>query len=190
MKTTMFVLAITAAAFVIGCQESNVNGPASTAAFGSGAAGPETLMKPAPVSYRVIPFSATIPAPGQADYNTFIRVEGDVQYTMTIQQLDPAPPSPQYVAVIDLVVNATLTELSGGGQGSVRVSQHQEIPLHINIDTNNGEDEGSWNGKYIVKGLGNRIVLDLVHRVTRRGIEVSHLSLIPANVDVDGNRIE
>jgi hypothetical protein len=96
---------------------------------------------------------------------------------MTILQLDPIPPSPQYVAVIDLVVNATLTELWGGEQGHVKVSRHQEIPLQLNADVAKDEEGGSWNGAHAVRGLGDRLLLNLVYRVTRRGIEVSDLSL-------------
>jgi hypothetical protein len=179
MKSTMFVLALVFAAVVAGCQDANTIATAP-------AQGSEPLMKPAPVSYRVVPFSATIREPGQT-FNSFIRVEGEVQYTMTILQRDPIPPSPQYVAVIDLVVKATLTELWGGGQGSVKFSNHQEIPLQLTVDGTNDEEGGSWNGSYIVRGLKDRFVLDLVHRVTRRGIELSDISLNLSNIDADHN---
>jgi len=86
MKSTMFVLALLFAAVIAGCQDANtiVTAPA----------GPEHLMKPAPVSYRVVPFSGTFQEPGQT-LNAFIRVEGEVRYTMTILQRDPIPPAPQ-----------------------------------------------------------------------------------------------
>ena len=68
----------------------------------------------------------------------------------------------------------------GGGQGNVKASRYQEIPLQLltdAADVANAEDEGSWNGTHAVRGLGDRLVLDLAYRVTRRGIEVLSISL-------------
>lgn len=170
MKSTVFVLAVVLAAVVAGCQDTSD-------IIGAPAAGSASLTKPAPVSSRQVAFSATTRDPG-AVLNSFIRVEGEVSYTMTILRRDPAPPSPQHVAVINLVVDATLTELWGGEQGGVFESSYQEIPLSsATDDMTNADDEGSWKSTYAVRGFGGRLVLDLTYRVTQKGVEIVNISL-------------
>jgi hypothetical protein len=176
MKQTLLVVAMLVASFVAGCEDATniVNAP--TVGQGS----QTKLQKPGP---RTVSFSASLIEPGTR--NAFTRVNGTVSYMMTLLTRDPVPPLPQAVAVIDLNVSATLTDLwNGASVGNVSGSTHTEVAIR-DEEADTAERETFFERKYQVRGREDGYVLVVKFSVTRNEIKVSnvHLSLEPISSD-------
>ncbi len=102
MKKLLLPLVVLLVLFMIGCQENSITDPVSTQG------------NPEKNSSSTI--SGTIQLQGNLDnpypvLNSYISIDGTVDYQMTINLLDPIPPNPQEIISVQLNANAELTNV-------------------------------------------------------------------------------
>ena len=105
MKCSMFVLALSIAALMVGCQDNSITDPATTATRTDGRLSrnvPGNIILPV----NVIPLHGVMT--GGSGLNSLIEINGHVNYTTTIIPRDPVPPNPQYAVSVTLSLDASL----------------------------------------------------------------------------------
>jgi hypothetical protein len=164
MKHTMFVLAIVVTAFVVGCQDNHITGPAP-----EGQAVVDRLSKNVPV--RVIPINAILREPGQ--FHSFIQIVGQVSYTAEASQRDPVPPLPQSVLVLSLSLSA---ELSPFGTEkplwSIAGSSHDELAISDSHDS-----PYRLQKTYKIESRNDGMLLEVSFEIGEKDVAVTEMSL-------------
>jgi hypothetical protein len=159
MKRFACVLPILLASFIVGCDDGGnvMNAPAN------GVASEKQFAKPA--ACRRILLNRILRVPGE--FNSFIEVNGFVEYVMTIVPRDPIPPNPQFSILIEMLLNAEL-----------RPYEFTEPVWHVAASTNDdvvptgdGGATGYLTKRYFVSGLNRWLCLSFT--LTETSVELS-----------------
>ena len=123
MKKFFLTTVIFSVLFVIGCQENSITDPIS----------PQSINKDQPasenVSWRSIPLDGILVAHGQ--FNTYYSIQGSINYNQELFLLDPIPPAPQQYVLLNLSVNAVLTNTDLPGSKGLSVLGESEDIVYI-----------------------------------------------------------
>ena len=123
MNKLLFSFVFFSVLFVIGCQENSITDPIP----------PESVNKVQTTSediiWRSIPLEGILVAHGQ--FNTYYSIQGSINYTQELFWLDPIPPLPQQYVLLNLSVNAVLTNTDLPGSKGLSVLGESEDIVYI-----------------------------------------------------------
>jgi hypothetical protein len=166
MKRATILLAIIAAAFVVGCHNgddivnvSNQIAPSLSKSLD------ETSHRP---TCRRVEIHGHVRVPGQ--FNAILEVNGTAEYAITLLPRDPIPPNPEYTLVLEIVLSAELTEIESGTIWFANGSSLDEMGY-------NDGDEMSITKRYWIANLSRGMWLNVQFRVTKEEIEATALWL-------------
>lgn len=161
MKSTVVVLAIAIAAFIMGCQDNgNILSPSPIEASQRAELTKRDLCQ------RIL-LAGLLHMPGQ--FNEFAELDGFVEYATTIIPRDPIPPNPQFTVSIDMLVNGNLRPW--GSNGPV---WHFSGTQQNEVEPIDGET-AFLTTRYWVTDLNVWFVLML--RLTETSIEIDQMRL-------------
>jgi len=165
MKHAASSLAILVAAFIIGCQENNaiVNTELNEEYSNQKNVGKS-------IHWDRLPIHATLVEP-RGDVDPLLRIDGVVEYRITIVQRDPIPPSTQEAAILDLRFDACLRPLDlENPVWGVSGSSQNEVPL-------SGDTIVLLTKRYRVNGRQDGLTFRTTYRITGFGLEVERMWL-------------
>ncbi len=102
MKKLLFSLVVFSVLLIVGCQENSITDPNPT--------------QVSTIKNSGSTISGTIQLQGSLDnpypvFNSYLTIDGTVDYQLTVNYLDPIPPNPQEIISVQLNVNAELTNI-------------------------------------------------------------------------------
>ena len=123
MKKIFLTTVIFSVLFLIGCQEYSMVDPIST----------ESIIKRQTTANKIttglIPLEGLLVLPG--GFQTYFTIEGQINYSHELVQLDPAPPAPQFFIALNLSVRADLTDEVNN---TFRISSSSEDNIYVSLD--------------------------------------------------------
>jgi len=163
MKNLLLTLVTFSVLLLIGCQENSITDPIQDNQFQK-TDGPS-------VTTGTILLEGTLVLPG--DFQTYYTIEGQIDYTHGVVQLDPAPPAPQYYVAISLSARANLTD------GVDRLSISTSSNDHVYVS-----EDGILILEKVFEVIGNNDQISLICRflVTTDGIGLSEMFLVEGYV--------
>ena len=164
MKNLLLTLAVLFGLLLIGCQDSSLVDPIQDKGLQK-TDGPFVTM-------GTILLEGTLVLPG--DFQSYYTIEGQIEYTHELVQLDPAPPAPQYYVALGLSVRANLTD------GFDRLSISTSSNDHVYVS-----EDGILILEKVFEVVGNNDQLSLICKflVTTDGIGLSEMFLVQGYVD-------
>ena len=163
MKNLLLTLAVLFGLLLIGCQDSSLVDPIQDA-------GLQKTDNPS-VTTGTILLEGTLVLPG--DFQSYYTIEGQINYTHEVVQLDPAPPAPQYYVAIILSARADLTD----GVDRLNISTSSNDHVYVSED-------GILILEKVFEVVGNNDQLSLICKflVTTDGIGLSEMFLVEGYV--------
>jgi hypothetical protein len=102
MKKLLLSLVVFSGLLMVGCEENSITDPNPAQVNTGKNSGSEIS--------GTIQLQATLDNPYPV-FNSYIMIDGTVDYQLTINYLDPIPPNPQEIISVQLEVNAELTNI-------------------------------------------------------------------------------
>ena len=164
MKNLLLTLAVLFGLLLIGCQDSSLVDPIQDT-------GLQKTDNPS-ITTGTILLEGTLVLPG--DFQTYYTIEGQIDYSHGVVQLDPAPPALQYYVAISLSASANLTD------GVDRASISSTSNDHVYVS-----EDGILILEKVFEVVGNNDQLSLICKflVTTDGIGLSEMFLVQGYVN-------
>jgi hypothetical protein len=160
MKNILLTLVAFSVLLLVGCQENSFVNPVS----------PEPVNKNEMVSNN--PITGSIPLEGllllPGGFQSYYTIEGQINYSLELVPLDPAPPAPQYYIYLNFSIRADLSD----GNNRLNVSSESEDNLYIT-----GDGIKRIEKVFQINGSNNGLVLICTFIVTTDGIGLSEMQL-------------
>lgn len=177
MKYPAGLLALVAAAVIAGCSNDNnvlLNFPQDATDTRA------NLGKQIP-QHR-IPIHVILHEPSGMP-NSFLQIDGNVDYNAIVLQRDPIPSNPQSAAIIDLTLNADAVPFGYDDPvWLISASSHDEMEL-------SQDGLASMTKRYAITGRVDGVRLCITYRISNSGVDILRLWLeLPKVVQAEENR--
>lgn len=171
MKLAIFTVILIGALLTGGCQDNSITEPPGT-----------MLSATVPVARNLpmnsIVLNTVLHEPGIA-FNSFVEVTGQIQYSTKVVHLDPVPPNPQSVLVVEMKVQADLKPFEAYGPvWGVFASSEDWVPLAEETD-----QTASLTKKFAIEGRSDGVTLNMHFQITDNSVVMDRMWLeVPRGV--------
>jgi len=160
MKNLLLTLVTLSVLLFIGCQENSITDPITNASVN------KTQDPGNNIITGTIRLDQTLVLPG--GFQSYYTIEGQIDYTHEMFQLDPIPPAPQFYIAVGLSVRAVIFD----GSNSLSISSRSSDNVYVS-------EEGIFilEKTYPVLNSSNGLVLICTFLVTMDGLGLNEMKL-------------
>jgi hypothetical protein len=162
MKNLFLTTVVFSVLFIIGCQENSITDPISTESVN------KSQTTASNITTGLIPLEGLLVLPG--GFQTYFTIEGQINYSHELVQLDPAPPAPQFYIELNLSIRAALIDEV---QNKFTISSESQDVIYVSEDGIHLLEKS-----FTVEGRRDGLILLCRFLVTTDGVGLNEMWLV------------